>query len=244
MLAFWTSIYPGPAEAEEPLRKAIEIAPSDPFYRAMLGNTLENTGQYAKAEAVLKGAIEVAPDYPYAWAALGALLARNTCRDLEAEQALRRAIQLQPANPFALSCLAEVLTRDPARVSEARSDILKAIELDPSREWYQTLFTMMCGNCPGDWQLALPGLAAWCAANPKNAKVFDFTVDGFLQYARLTKPADALALLQALPDTSPFETLMDAFRAHADREHLNRLAPERQAVVIELLNRLCTPKQQ
>jgi hypothetical protein len=80
-------------------------------------------------------------------------------------------------------------------------------------------------------------------ANPKNTKVFDFTVDAFLQYARLTKPADALALLQALPDTSPFETLMDAFRARADREHLNRLAPERQAVVIELLNRLSTPNR-
>jgi hypothetical protein len=83
----------------------------------------------------------------------------------------------------------------------------------------------------------LPGLAAWCVANPKNTQVFDFTVADFFQYARLTKPAAALALLQTLPDTSPFETLMDAFRAHADREHLNRLAPERQAVVIELLNR-------
>ena len=78
-------------------------------------------------------------------------------------------------------------------------------------------------------------------ANPKNTQVFDFTVAGFFQYARLTKPAAALALLQTLPDTSPFETLMDAFRAHADREHLNRLAPERQAVVIELLNRSSTP---
>jgi hypothetical protein len=102
----------------------------------------------------------------------------------------------------------------------------------------------LCGNTSADWQAVLPGLAAWCAANPKNTQVFDFTVTGFLQYARLTKPADAMALLQALPDASPFETLMDAFRAHADREHLNRLAPERQAVVIELLNRLSTASGQ
>ena len=47
-----------------------------------------------------------------------------------------------------------------------------------------------------------------------------------------------LALLQSLPDSSPFETLLDTFRAHADREHLNRLAPERRAVVLELLKRL------
>ena len=57
----------------------------------------------------------------------------------------------------------------------------------------------------------------------------------------LTKPADALALLESLPDPSPFETVMDTFRAHADPEHLNRLAPERRAVVIELLNRLDSP---
>ena len=80
--------------------------------------------------------------------------------------------------------------------------------------------------------------------NPKNAEVFDFTVNGFLQYARLTNPADALALLETLPNLTPFETLMDVFRAHADQEHLNRLAPERRAVVIELLNRLSTPNRQ
>lgn len=89
-----------------------------------------------------------------------------------------------------------------------------------------------------DWQIVLPSLAAWCGTNPSNTEVFDFTVEGFLQYARLTKPAEALALLQALPDASPFETLLDTFRAHADREHLHRLAPERRAVVLELLNRL------
>lgn len=34
------------------------------------------------------------------------------------------------------------------------------------------------------------------------------------------------------------ETLMDTFRARTEREHLNRLAPERRALVIELLKRL------
>jgi hypothetical protein len=51
-----------------------------------------------------------------------------------------------------------------------------------------------------------------------------------------------MALLQALPDSSPFETLTDTFRAHADRDHLNRLAPERGALVLEILKRLNKPE--
>jgi tetratricopeptide (TPR) repeat protein len=228
-------------EAEELIRKAIEINPKDAFYRAWLGRILEEIGRYDEAEAALKSAIEVDATQRSAWAWLGSLLAKHTSRNLEAEQALRRAIQLDPADAYSYSRLAELLARDPASHPEARSNILKALQSTPNQEWYQILFNRICGNTPADWQTVLPGLAAWCVANPKNTKVFDFTVDGFLQFARLTKPTDAMAILQSLPDPSPFETLMDTFRAHADREHLNRLAPERQAVVIELLNRLSTP---
>jgi tetratricopeptide (TPR) repeat protein len=233
-----------PTEAEELSRKAIEIDPKDPYYPTILGNVLEQLGRYNEAEAAYRGAIEVGPNYACAWGWLGALLTDHTSRSLEAEQALRRAIQLDAEDHFSYAHLAELLAKDPARVSEGRSCIVKALQLKPGSEWYQMLFNELCAHASPDWQIVLPSLAAWCVANPKNAETFDFTVDGFLHYARLTKPADALALLQTLPDASPFETLMDVFRAHADREHLNRLAPERQAVVIELLDRLSTPNRQ
>ena len=231
-------------EAEELFRKAVAIDPNNSFYRTMLGYVLTQLDRSTEAEAAFRAAIEEDPDDPYAWVWLGVLLTDHTDRNLEAEQALRRAIQLDPSIARSWHYLAILLARYPARVSEARSSIMRALQLAPDQEWYQSLFKKLCGDTFADWQLVLPSLAAWCAANPKNTKVFDFTVDGFLQYARLAKPADALALLQTLPDASPFETLMDAFRAHADREHLNRLAPERQAVVIEILNRLSTPKDE
>ncbi|HWX18563.1 MAG TPA: tetratricopeptide repeat protein [Candidatus Binatia bacterium] len=224
-------------EAEEPLRKAIKIDPKDAYYRTILGNVLGHLGRTAEAETAFRGAIEVNPDYSYAWAWLGVLLTA-TNRNMEAEQAFRRAIQIDAADGFSWSCLAELLARDPSRFSEARSLILKALQLDPDSDWNRPLFSRLCGDSSADWRIVLPILVAWCAANPKNSKVFDFTVDGFLHYARLTKPADAMALLRALPDPTPFETLMDAFRAHADREHLTRLAPERRALVMELLKRL------
>jgi hypothetical protein len=83
-----------------------------------------------------------------------------------------------------------------------------------------------------DLQLVLTSLAAWCATKPRNTEVCHFTVVGLLPYTLLSKPAAAKALLQTFPDPSPFETLMDTFRAHADREYLNRLTPEHQALVI------------
>jgi Flp pilus assembly protein TadD len=225
-------------EAEELLRKAIKIDPADPFYHATLGNVLEELGRYAEAEAAFRAAIDLDPNDSYAWAWLGALLADHTNRSMEAEQALRRATQLDPTDAYYWSYLAALLARNPTRISEARSHIVKALQLKPDGGWFQILFKELCGNTSADWQIVLPRLAAWCAANPKNAKVFDFTVAGFLQFAQLTNPADAMALLETLPDPSPFETLIDSFRAHADREHLNRLAPERRALVIELLTRL------
>ncbi len=230
------------AEAEVFARKAIEIDPKEPMCRATLGDILMELGQCAEAEAAYRGAVATRPDNGYAWARLGRLLTTYPDRQLEAEQALQRATQLTPADPYPWFELARPLSKDLARVSEACSYSAKALQLAPASEGCQILFNDLCGKTSADWQSVLPGLAASCVANPKNTQLFDFTVHGFLQYARLTKSADALALLQTLQDTSPFDTLMDAFRAHADREHLSRLAPERQAVVIELLNRLSAPK--
>jgi geranylgeranyl pyrophosphate synthase len=84
-------------------------------------------------------------------------------------------------------------------------------------------------------------VAEWCAGHPEANDAFDFAVDGFLRLARLTKPSEALALLDSLRDATPFETLRDALRAHGDRDHLHHLAPERRAIAIELLERLSQP---
>jgi len=46
--------------------------------------------------------------------------------------------------------------------------------------------------------------------------------------------------MDSLPDATPFQTVRDAFVAHAHRDHLHTLAPERQAIVLALLDRLAT----
>lgn len=88
----------------------------------------------------------------------------------------------------------------------------------------------------------LPELAKSCVANPKANEVFQFAVDGFVRFARLTTPAEALTLMDhASGSAVAFETLRDALLAHADRSHLDRLAPERRVVAIELLQRISAP---
>jgi Flp pilus assembly protein TadD len=230
-----------PGDAEPVLREVVKRDPNNPYYWTLLGHTLKQLERYAEAEEALKAAITLDSTDASPWGYLGAMLADFMDRRLEAEEALRRAIKLDEADTYSRYHLARLLAGDPTRRPEAQSVILKVLESAPNSEWLQSLFTSLCGEASDAWRAALPTLAAWCMANPKNTQVFDFTGDGFLQFARLTKPADALALLESLPDASPFETLMDAFRAHADPEHLNRLAPERQALVMELLTRLNTP---
>jgi tetratricopeptide (TPR) repeat protein len=227
-----------PAEAEDLLRKAIEIDPNESFFHATLGNVLEDLGRYAEAEGAFRVALKLEPEDPYAWMWLGDLLGQHMNRAAEAERSLRRAIEIDPTKSLAYGYLAKLLARDAARMPEARSLIVKATLLDPSSRWHQILFERYCRDSSSDMEAVLPSLATRCAADSKDRMIFNFTVETFLQYARLTKPSDAMGLLESLPDPSPFETLMDTFRAHADREHLNRLAPERRALVIELLARL------
>lgn len=79
---------------------------------------------------------------------------------------------------------------------------------------------------------------ASCLTHPKADDVFDFTVDGLLRLARLTRPAEAVVLMDSLPDATPFQTVRDAFVAHDHRGHLQTLAPERQTIVLALLDKM------
>ncbi len=83
-------------------------------------------------------------------------------------------------------------------------------------------------------------MSGWCARNPKDQEVPSFTVDAWIAFAKAASPAEALALLEEQPEEVKlaFESVRDAFLAHADKDHLHRLAPERRAPVLKLLERL------
>jgi tetratricopeptide (TPR) repeat protein len=229
-----------PTEAEAAYRRAIELNPEDSLVWAFLGGLLKNAlEQPDEAEAAYRKAIELDPNDAYPWRGLGDLLLEHFGRNTEAEVAFRKSLALEPNNAFTLTLLASFLAIHSNNLEEARVHVSKALYLEPESIYTQLIFIRLCEDHPTDWHSALPSLITWCATHAKVEHVFEFTLDGFIRLARLTKPAEALALLESVPEsTVPFETLRDAFLAHADRNHLDRLAPERRVVTIELLNRI------
>jgi Flp pilus assembly protein TadD len=228
-----------PAEAEAAYRKAIELDPKYAYPWNGLGIVLQDhLGRPAEAEAACRKAIELDPKYAYPWNNLGIVLRQHLGRPAEADAAYRKAIELDPKYASPWSGLAATLSGSAGRQQEARTCAVQGLSLEPDYGFARYMFDQICGGHADDWRAVLPALVAWCLTHSKADTVFDFTVDGLLRLARLTDPAEALALLDSLPDATPFQTVRDAFVAHAQRDHLQTLAPERQTLVLALLERL------
>ncbi len=236
-------------ESEAVYRKATEAIPTDPrvwtHLARLLGDALKRP---MEAEVAYRKATEVDPTYAYAWASLADLLGRVLGRPKEAEDALHNArsallegIRRNPRDPYLRVHFALLLARNADTRREARTQAARAIELQPSSPAGQECFKGLCGSDVETLRSVLPTLAKWCAAHPKDTQTFRFVVAGFIHLSHLTKPAEVLALLDALPDATPFEILRDAFRAHGEPDYLHRLAPERRSIAIELLNQIATP---
>jgi tetratricopeptide (TPR) repeat protein len=232
-----------PCEAKAAYRKAIELDPkwASPWYN--LGNVLQiHLGRPAEAEAAYRQAIELDSKDAYPWNNLGNLLQEHLGRPAEAEAAYRQAIEIDPIFAHPWCGLAQTFSHSVSRRQEARVCAVKGLSLKPDHGFARHVFRGICGDHAEDWRAVLPTLVAWCRTHPKADDVFDFTVDGLLRLARLTQPAEALALLDSLPDATPFQTVRDTFVAAAHRDHLQTLAPERQTIVLALLDRLAAAR--
>ncbi len=228
-----------PAEAESAYRKAIEIDSKHAHPWNGLGCLLQDQlGRAAETEAAYRKAIELDSKFASPWHNLGNLLEAHLGRASEAEAAYRKAIELNPKLAQPWIGLAQILSCSVGRGREARTCAVNGLSLKPDHGFARYLFLETCGDHADDWRVVLPTLVAWCRTHHKADEVFDFTVDGLLRLARLTQPAEALALLDSLPDAAPFQTVRDAFVAHAQRDHLQTLAPERQTIVLALLERM------
>lgn len=226
-----------PNEAEAAYRKAIDLDPKYVTPWNGLGNVLTDYLQrFVEAEVAYRKAIDLDPNYPYPWNGLGNTLL-SLQRLAEAEVAYRKAIELNPKDARPWSGLADVLFQF-AQIAESRRCAATALPLEPNYGFARHIFTRLCADHAEDWQVVLPSLISWSIEHPKDSKVFDFTTGGLVRHARLTKPSETLALLTALPEPNPFESIQDALKACDDHEHLHRLAPERQAVALELMKRI------
>jgi len=227
-------------EAEEAYRKAIALDPqySKPWNN--LGNLLqEHLKRYEEAEEAYRKAIAMEPQSPRPWNGLGIVFSENFHRYEEAENAYRRSIALDPKFGRPWAGLSKVLARKgEVAMTEARECAQKAILLEPSYRFGRWQFEQVCFDSLEALSAVLPSLTAWCLKHPGEEAVFAFAVDVWIQHARLGSPAESLRLMESLASWEPFETVRDAFLAHENKEHLNRIAPERASATLRILERL------
>lgn len=224
--------------AEHAYRTFLEINPNNELGWNALGALLHRwLNRDTEAEAAFRRAIEVNRQSANAWWGLGDVM-RGT-RPQEAADAYEHAVMIEPLFSDAWMGLAIARTRL-SDLDGARKAILEALYLSPDQAMTRALFSIICSHSTADSRIALPRLLRWCETKPTASDVIAFTVEQFIQFARITTIPEARDLLNSVPESAsgPFETLRDAFMAHDNHAILDRLAPERRVVVIELLNQL------
>ncbi|MCS6626466.1 tetratricopeptide repeat protein [Roseibacterium beibuensis] len=97
--------------AEQKVKEALRLEPSNPGARVLLGRILKATGRTSEAVDVLRTAIEGAPNDGMAWTSLAeALLDMGESSD-EAEIAINKAISIHADRPYPLSLLARLYSQ-------------------------------------------------------------------------------------------------------------------------------------
>lgn len=228
-------------QAESLYRRAIELDPKFSWSWYGLGNVLYEAGRKDEAEAAYRLAIELGPKFAFPWNNLGNVLWKTGRKD-EAEAAYRKAIELDSKYNHPHSNLARLISKDTARRDEARREAIIGLRLDPASEPAQYAFRDVCFDHTPSLQSTLPEIGQWSSQHPDDLGLVSFLIDTWVALAKLSGPAEAAKLLESQPPEVQlmFEVVSDAFKAHADKDHLHRLAPERRAPVMVLLKRLKT----
>jgi Flp pilus assembly protein TadD len=118
-----------PAAAIAPLRKAVELLPSQSRPRYLLGLALQHTGDLSGAAAAFDGASHLDPKDSESLIHLGAVLL-GINRPADAEAKFRAAFQLQPQSPAVLQGLAASL--DAQKKPEAADAYRKYLAVQPT----------------------------------------------------------------------------------------------------------------
>jgi Flp pilus assembly protein TadD len=118
-----------PAGAVAPLRKAVELLPSQSRPRFLLGSALERSGDFSAAAKAFEGALRLDSRDAEALAHLGSLYLRLS-RPADAEGKFRGALEIQPNSISAALGLAQSL--DAQKKPEAADAYRTYLELKPA----------------------------------------------------------------------------------------------------------------
>lgn len=233
-------------EAEAAYRKAIDLNPKYWLAWNNLGWLLTTEfGRHDEAEVAYRRAIEIEPKDAWPLNNLGHMLTNRLGRHDEAEAVFRAAIAIDPSYAWPRGNLALRLAAKGQHDEDARHEASLGLQLAPDQSFVQDVFRDLCFIDPGTLKTTLPEVSLWCSQHPDAKEVVSFLVDAWLALARVTTAAETLTLLEAQPAEVRlvFETLSDALIAHDNLDHLHRLAPERRAPVLKLLERMKAPAE-
>jgi tetratricopeptide (TPR) repeat protein len=229
------------AGAKAAYLKAIDLNPKGSWQWNNLGILYnECLLDQQEAEASYRKAIELNPSSSKAWLNLGNVLTLNLGRHEEAEAAYHKSIDVDPTYGRAHSCLGMMWHILRCKKIEARREASLGFQKSPNQGFCRQWFAILCFTHPVSLRSVLPDVSHWCTQHPDDQSVLSFMVDAWIAYAKCASASEALEMLDAQPDEVKlaFETVRDAFLAHDDKDHLHRLAPERRAPVLKLLERM------
>jgi len=152
-------------EAEVPLRKAVEIAPSHAALRMNLAQWLAHQGELDEAVRVVDVIVTNEPQHWWAWERLGELKARQQ-KFGEASGHFRRAVEIKPQDPSLLFKLARA-SFDDGRIDEAESTLDDAARLAPGNAAILRLYAELYES-RGNWAALEKTANAWTALQPRD----------------------------------------------------------------------------
>ncbi|MCA8917985.1 MAG: tetratricopeptide repeat protein [Planctomycetes bacterium] len=116
-------------DAEDDLRRAIELAPGNTTSRINLSIVLRYLKRSEEALQITEQAVKDVPGSYHAWSNYGMALF-HVGRDDEAAAAIAKSLTLQPGRPIAHQNLARIYTKM-GKYEEARTQAKKALEAEP-----------------------------------------------------------------------------------------------------------------
>lgn len=197
------------ADALEPLRRAVKLAPDSYRFNYDLGLTLFELGRTGEAEAQLKKALALRPSSPQVNRLLG-LIYVNQNRNSEAIARLRAASQSDPGDTRVLSLLGEQYLEG-HYVAEAVTCLTQAIQQDPAGDPALRYLLVEAYTEQHDFPSALKAAQDGAAHFPTNAR---FVYEEGQQLANIGNYQQALPYAQKAIEMDP--TLTHAYDLMGD----------------------------
>jgi tetratricopeptide (TPR) repeat protein len=177
-----------PEEAEAPLRKAVEIAPSHPALQVNLAQWLAHEGRIDEAVTIVARVVADEPQHWWAWDRLGELKSRQKVF-AEAAGCFERAIELRPQDPALVFKLAQARL-DEGQKEESERVLAKAESLAQPRVAVLQQHAQF-HEARSNWPALEKTAGAWIALHPRDPAAWKYLAKAFAETGYYGRAAES-----------------------------------------------------